>query len=532
MSTSDDLDSVLRTDARALGKLAVRMEALGLPDAIDVRALSEEAAALLRRRKDLRSGDISATVAVAGAFNSGKSSFVNRVLGEEICPVDACPTTSSSTRFRYSPKREIVMVTPGPKGRQKRRLIAMEQYRRMVSHSRRGKAPGGPIFFEFLGKFPLLRKIDLVDTPGFENPKNPYDQTVTEVEMRQADVLFYLIDVNQGTVTGSGLETLEAIRADAPDAPVYLVINKADTKPAAARERVLRRSEDDYHKYFRRCILFCSSPGRDLPGTTSIGEVRGIFDEIVRDKLAMLGGGLRNECHAYQMRRNVRLVACRRSLHRVRDSLNGNMTGLRRTQEAVSSWAKRQKRILASEFGELAASVANAALEAVEIEATGRFFNEARVRLDSGACLRSFNRGAIWAELKGSLDHRMLQALAADQRKQLVKEWSRHLSTAKRESYRAFVSALRTDMASSFDDEYSSLNGAEAALSRYLEGLIESPEGLSEPACNPVNRAIQAIERKLKSAIAKRLSGIGKTRNEMQAILKGLCPLVRAGSAR
>jgi len=508
------------------------MEALGLPDATDVRALSEDAAALQRRREDLRSGRVPATVAVVGAFNSGKSSFVNRVLGEAICPVDACPTTSSITRFRYSPQCEIVMVTPGPKGRENRRLIDMEQYSRMVTHSRRGKAPGGPMRFEFQGNFPLLKKIDLVDTPGFENPKNPYDQTVTEAEMRQADVLFYLIDVNQGTVTGSGLETLAAIRADAPDAPVHLVINKADTKPAAARERVLRRSEDDYHKYFRRFILFCSRPGSDIPGTASVGEVRGIFDEIVRDKLAMLGGGLRNECHAYQIRRNDRLEGCRRSLHRVRDSLNGDTSGLRRTQEAVSSWAKRQKRILASEFGELAASVANAALEAVEIEGTGWFYNDARVRLDSRECLRSFNRGSIWTELKGSLDHRLLQALAAEKQKQLVKEWSGHLSTAKKESYRAFVSALRADMDSSLDEEYSDLEDAEAALSEYLEEMTESAEGLAEPACEPVNRAIQAFERKMKIAIAKRMSDIEKTRTELEAILEGLAHLVRAGAAR
>lgn len=42
-------------------------------------------------------------VAVVGEFRRGKSSFVNALLGREILPVDALPTTATINRITYGP---------------------------------------------------------------------------------------------------------------------------------------------------------------------------------------------------------------------------------------------------------------------------------------------------------------------------------------------------------------------------------------------------------------------------------------------
>lgn len=95
-------------------------------------------------------------VAVCGHFSTGKSSFINAIIGTELCPVDIKITTKASTRFLYG--TPAIYEVGG-----RRRKISISDYQRIVQ----GK--GGEhstVSFEVYLDNPILQKFIFIDTPG------------------------------------------------------------------------------------------------------------------------------------------------------------------------------------------------------------------------------------------------------------------------------------------------------------------------------------------------------------------------------
>lgn len=95
-------------------------------------------------------------VAVCGHFSTGKSSFINAIIGTELCPVDTEITTKASTRFLYG--TSAIYEVGGRK-----RKISISDYQRIVQ----GK--GGDrskVSFEVYHDNPILQKFIFIDTPG------------------------------------------------------------------------------------------------------------------------------------------------------------------------------------------------------------------------------------------------------------------------------------------------------------------------------------------------------------------------------
>ena len=74
-----------------LGQLWEGMEEL--PGVKKILQKLQEEQALIRSRKF--------RVAVVGEFRRGKTTFINALLGKEILPVDALPTTATLNRITY-----------------------------------------------------------------------------------------------------------------------------------------------------------------------------------------------------------------------------------------------------------------------------------------------------------------------------------------------------------------------------------------------------------------------------------------------
>jgi len=197
---------------------------------------AEEAALeLLFRAHDVSVGSARVKVAVIGSFNAGKSSFINSLLGQSVCPVDPCPTTSSITRFHYSVEPRILCRDDLDSSEE---LISPAKYEERVKHTPTDDAPRR-YAFEYGLPFKSLEDVELIDTPGFDNPKNPWDTEVTETEVRRADVLLVIGDINRGGVQKTTLSTIQRVIDAADSAPgLFLVLNRADEKSAAGRQRV------------------------------------------------------------------------------------------------------------------------------------------------------------------------------------------------------------------------------------------------------------------------------------------------------
>ena len=105
------------------------------------------------------------TVAVVGEFNRGKSTFLNRFVGQKIVPVGDLPTTAVLTRIRYH-KDSVLAVFDADKRRAFERSLSPEAWEGLTAENFgesdfHGSALVG-VPFEWLER----TNVELMDTPG------------------------------------------------------------------------------------------------------------------------------------------------------------------------------------------------------------------------------------------------------------------------------------------------------------------------------------------------------------------------------
>lgn len=73
---------------------------------LSVRSEIQERVEQIRRRES----DPHLYMAVVGEFSSGKSTFINALLRQELLPASVLPTTAASTEFRYGPELDVTII--------------------------------------------------------------------------------------------------------------------------------------------------------------------------------------------------------------------------------------------------------------------------------------------------------------------------------------------------------------------------------------------------------------------------------------
>ena len=181
------------------------------------------------------------SVAVIGDFSSGKSSFINSLLGQEICPVNVAASTSSITTFKHGDKEIIYLVTDNDKSEQRQRQeLTRQKYEELVTHQGKKKQnTNNRHEFEIYYPFEGFREIELYDTPGFNNSENSQDEAITREKCRSADVILFVFDINKGDLSADILsKVIRPLRREKPDQPIIAIVNKADTKPPGKAEEI------------------------------------------------------------------------------------------------------------------------------------------------------------------------------------------------------------------------------------------------------------------------------------------------------
>jgi small GTP-binding protein len=129
---------------------------------------------------------------IAGEFNSGKSSFINALLGERVLPEGVTPTTDRINLLRWGPEITEQLI---------------EAYLLERTHPAE-----------------LLRELDIVDTPGTNAVVRRHEELTREFVPRSDLVLF--VTSADRPFTESERQFLEQIRAWGKK--IVLIINKVD----------------------------------------------------------------------------------------------------------------------------------------------------------------------------------------------------------------------------------------------------------------------------------------------------------------
>ncbi|NDG70038.1 MAG: GTP-binding protein [Proteobacteria bacterium] len=236
---------------------------------------------LASKLKKFQKGSLPLRVAVVGSFSAGKSSFINHFLQNEICPTNIGPTTSVVTRFVYGSTQKIFIQEPPEK---KYRKIDHIEYKRRVQEAQASTADQ-IMHFTIVLPNDALTGLELMDTPGFNNRKNPNDGTVSESIIPETDVFLYLSDINNGELPESDKKTLELLKSKAPDTRILLVLNKADSKPPEKTHKIRTEFQTKYESVFNSQI-FTYSAKCERSDITSRQDITNLLSDLRKDAAA------------------------------------------------------------------------------------------------------------------------------------------------------------------------------------------------------------------------------------------------------
>ncbi len=186
--------------------------------------------------KQIVNENIPLKIGVFGEFSSGKSQFINSLLGERLLGVDINPKTSRVSIIKYGNEIKFYGVRENEKY-----PLTKEEYDRLANNKNaQGELPNYD-YFEVHYPSDVLRSIELIDTPGFLELYSKMDE-ITEKWMNKVDVEFWVVDGIQGIKKTS----LDRLKKLSKDMHVVCILNKSDKLPPQKREKQKRYIMDNY----------------------------------------------------------------------------------------------------------------------------------------------------------------------------------------------------------------------------------------------------------------------------------------------
>lgn len=204
----------------------------------------KEASAILRDRLDLLQS--AALFVIVGEVKSGKSSFINALLGEDVCEVAPDPCTAGIQELVY--------------GEEPSRTVLGEHWERL-------RLPK-----------PVLKDITIVDTPGTNSIIRNH-HTITENYIPKSDLVVFVFPA-KNPHTATAWELLSLVRKDWHRKTVF-VLQQADL--ASQQELSVNRERVKQYAHERNVqnpVLFVVSAKRELEGASDSGFAE--FREFLR----------------------------------------------------------------------------------------------------------------------------------------------------------------------------------------------------------------------------------------------------------
>ena len=220
------------------------------------------------------------TIAFVGEFSAGKTSIVNRILSQDNpsipkLPVSTKATTAIPTYIAGGSSVTYSFIA----GDGKRKTILEETFKK-VSKDILDQVKGVSSlikYFVMTYKNPNLNGLSILDTPGFNsNDKEDRDRTIDVIN--ECDALFWVFDVNAGTVNRSSISVIK----EKLNKPLYVVINKVDTKSDSEVQKVenlIKKTLTDEGLKVEKFIKFSAR----APLTDIMNPIKGVSKIATRD---------------------------------------------------------------------------------------------------------------------------------------------------------------------------------------------------------------------------------------------------------
>jgi GTP-binding protein EngB required for normal cell division len=195
-------------------------------------------------------------IGIGGSFSSGKSSFLNSILnndiGDDILPVDSVPTTSIPTylvqKKNFSDINEM-------------KIYIFNKTATKIEVDRDALLAISHEFYKIynFGLVSIIDKIVIniasmpyeniafIDTPGYSKADGEIevDKNIAQQHLQGIDSMIWLIDVDNGTIRDGDIEFIKSLDFKGD---ILFVLNKADKKPLNDLKKIIQTIKETLSK--------------------------------------------------------------------------------------------------------------------------------------------------------------------------------------------------------------------------------------------------------------------------------------------
>lgn len=179
-------------------------------------------------------------VALGGGFSSGKSSFLNALMGKTVLPADIDPSTSVPTYIVSGDKHNVMginvfdtRVQMQPKDI-KRIAHGFGEVEDDDDEKVSDAVTLGHVLENIFFSTPLHKyeNIAFLDTPGYSKPDSEKysaktDEQIARGQLNASSYILWFVQADAGTITEEDIKFIKTLREDIPK---LIIVNKADKK--------------------------------------------------------------------------------------------------------------------------------------------------------------------------------------------------------------------------------------------------------------------------------------------------------------
>lgn len=210
-------------------------------------------------------------IALGGGFSSGKSSFLNALMGKRVLPADIDPSTSVPTYIVRGEKHEVmgINVFDARVRMQTRDIKKIAHGFGELENDEEEKVADavtlGHILENLFFSTPLHQysNVAFLDTPGYSKPDSEKysaktDEQIARGQLNSSNYILWFVQADAGTITEEDIKFIKTLREDIPK---LIVVNKADKKNLEDLQNILLkiRSHLDIKgiRYVDVCAFSC-----------------------------------------------------------------------------------------------------------------------------------------------------------------------------------------------------------------------------------------------------------------------------------
>lgn len=257
-------------------------------------------------------------VALGGGFSSGKSSFLNALMGKSALPADIDPSTSVPTYIVSGEKHNVVginifdsKVHMQPKDIKKIAHgfgeIENDNDEKITEEITLGHVLESIFFSTPLHQY---NNIAFLDTPGYSKPDSEKysaktDEQIARGQLNSSNYILWFVQADAGTITEEDIKFIKTLREDIPK---LIIVNKADKKNLEDLKNIIEKIKVSLDiKGIRYIDVFAFSSTMEQIDDNALRE----FINNDRDKIRQQLENWNKEIYESNFARNFKIIFVR-----------------------------------------------------------------------------------------------------------------------------------------------------------------------------------------------------------------------------